>query len=790
MRAMPFSKSAAGLCAAFAGALWLWAAAAEARNPNGVAVIIGNADYEHRDVPDVEFAARDAEAFERWVVGSLGFDPENVIRATNATRREMFDLLGKRGDPRGDLWAYLDPDGGGEVVVFYSGHGVPGVDDGRGYLLPVDADPKAAAQDGYPIDLLFENLGGLAEADTVRVFLDACFSGGSDAGGLVADASPVFVTAALPEELTGKVTALTAAQGSEIASWDREARHGLFTTHLLDALYGGGDADGDGAVTAAEAKAYLDKHMTRAARREYRRIQNAGLMGGEGAVLARAPDGAFTPRPDLDAPARPAGTAKAQADATDDGAAEWAAALESPTRPEPDSSAPAGDDIMRDAEAAPEPVDEATAIELDKLALGIEMAFRGAEYPKVLEYAGKFAALGGALSDEAEGMLGVAREVESEKVALAMDRAFEAQDFPEVLARAAELEALGGAVPPRARYFAGVGHFHAERFGEAGAALNGYIGDTGREGEHYRDALGLLLTVDEHDEAEWEIAAAADRPEAYAAYLKAFPAGRHAEEAEELRLAAVASAREARERLERDYAIGRRFRDCPQCPEMVVVPPGTFNMGAPATEEGTNRSESPVHPVTIAERFAVGVYEVTYDEWEACLVGGGCDEYRPGGKRGRHPVRSVNWSDKKNYLAWLRERTGKRYRLLSEAEWEYVARAGTATPYDTGTTFPEDRGNFSDNTVPVGSFPANNFGLHDLQGNVSEWVSDCYYDDYVGAPSDGSSWWKEDRCGRMAVRGSNYADGPNRSRSAYRHSNRWDSRNSRIGIRVALSLIE
>ncbi len=259
-----------------------------ARNPGGVAVIIGNGDYEHRDVPDVTFAHNDAEAFKRYVVEVLGYDPKNVIDVRDATRRRMYDVLGTRNDARSDLWSYLDPQEGSDVVVFYSGHGVPGQKDGRGYLLPVDADPKAAEDDGYPIDLLYRNLGGLREARRVQVFLDACFSGGSHEGGLIGSASPVYVKAAMPAGASTKVTSLTAATGAQIASWDERAKHGLFTHHLLDALYGKADSDQDGKITAAEAKQYLDDHMTRAARRAHRRVQEADLMGAEGVVLASA----------------------------------------------------------------------------------------------------------------------------------------------------------------------------------------------------------------------------------------------------------------------------------------------------------------------------------------------------------------------------------------------------------------------------------------------------------------------------------------------------------------------
>ena len=301
---------------ALAGLLWALAVAVpwslgdgagtvlaqEVRNPQGVAVIIGNRDYQHRDVPDVTYAHRDADAFRRYVIDVHGYDPENIIDLRDAARRKLFDAFGTRTTPKGLLWSYLNPKGGSEILVFYSGHGVPGVHDGRGYLLPVDADPKAAEDDGYPIDLLYENLGGLAEADTVRVYLDACFSGGSNDGVLIKDASPVYVTPALPKGVGESVVSLTAASGEQIASWDARAKHGLFTHHLLDALYGGGDADGDGHVTAVEVKAYLDNHMTRAARRQHRRVQEANLLGSESVVLASAPaDGVFPARSDPDA---------------------------------------------------------------------------------------------------------------------------------------------------------------------------------------------------------------------------------------------------------------------------------------------------------------------------------------------------------------------------------------------------------------------------------------------------------------------------------------------------------
>ena len=276
-------------------------ARAEFANPDGVAVIVGNRTYAG-DIPDVDYAHRDAEAFKRYVVDVLGFDPENVIDLRDATQAEMWSTFGNRATAdRSELWSYLDPDGRSDVVVFYSGHGAPGLEDKRGYLLPVNADPNTAELNGFPIDVLYDNLASLEEARSVAVYLDACFSGGSGGGGmLIQSASPVYVGAALPEQAGERLSVLTAATGEQLASWDHEAGHGLFTHHVLDALYGKGDADADGRVTAREAKAYLDRHMTRAARRSYKRRQRVSFTGNADTVLAAvAGGGAFPDRPEL-----------------------------------------------------------------------------------------------------------------------------------------------------------------------------------------------------------------------------------------------------------------------------------------------------------------------------------------------------------------------------------------------------------------------------------------------------------------------------------------------------------
>ena len=253
-------------------------------------------------MPEVSYAHRDAAAFRQYVIEVLGFDEENIIELQNASQAELWTVFGnERGPDRTRLWSYLHPRGS-DVVVYYSGHGVPGLSDGRGYLLPRDADPNTVEINGYPIDMLYENLRKLGDARTVTVYLDACFSGDSHEGMLVRSASLVSVgPVELPRAATEKVTVLTAASGTQLASWDEEAGHGLFTEHLLDALYGGADADADGQVTAGEVLEYLSETMTRAARRTYLRRQDASLSGVPDVVVATAVGGVFPVRPVLGA---------------------------------------------------------------------------------------------------------------------------------------------------------------------------------------------------------------------------------------------------------------------------------------------------------------------------------------------------------------------------------------------------------------------------------------------------------------------------------------------------------
>ncbi len=251
---------------------------------------------------------------------------------------------------------------------------------------------------------------------------------------------------------------------------------------------------------------------------------------------------------------------------------------------------------------------------------------------------------------------------------------------------------------------------------------------------------------------------------------------------------------------------GQKFRDCPECPEMVIAPSGAFTMGSPENEPERSASEGPQHKVSIAQPFAVGRYAVTFEEWDACAAGNGCGGYRPrdeGWGRGNRPVINVNLDDAKAYVAWLSKKTGQRYRLLSEAEFEYVVRAATTTPFWWGSSMTPEQANFDGNhiyagggskgvyraaTVPVNYFEPNPWGLYQVHGNVWNWVEDCWRDNYEGAPANGSAWTIAE-CKQRVLRGGSWQSDPSLLRAARRLLvNLPKGRSSDYGFRVARTL--
>jgi formylglycine-generating enzyme required for sulfatase activity len=252
------------------------------------------------------------------------------------------------------------------------------------------------------------------------------------------------------------------------------------------------------------------------------------------------------------------------------------------------------------------------------------------------------------------------------------------------------------------------------------------------------------------------------------------------------------------------------FRDCPECPEMVVIPPGSFTLGSPSFEGRVYANEGPQRRVTISRAFAVGIYDITFDQWYLCIADGGCNGYWPedqGWGRGNRPVINVSWEDAQRYVRWLNDKLRRLqpvaadsadpgpYRLLSEAEWEYAARAGTTTAYYWGDVHGSGYANCDgcgsqwDNkqTAPVGSFAPNPFGLYDMAGNVLQWVEDCYHENYASAPADGAPW-TTGKCYARVQRGGSWYNSTYYLRAANRYSNAPAFHGLNVGFRVARTL--
>jgi formylglycine-generating enzyme required for sulfatase activity len=317
--------------------------------------------------------------------------------------------------------------------------------------------------------------------------------------------------------------------------------------------------------------------------------------------------------------------------------------------------------------------------------------------------------------------------------------------------------------------------------------------------QHLRGEGGLAPATNP-SLAVWDRIASSDRAADFERFLAQYPtspmAGFARDRLAELSQVAVVTPPPEPEPAPPTPRASEMFRDCSTCPEMVVVPAGSFQMGSPSGEYDREPNEGPQHRVSVRRAFAVGKYEVTNSQWNACISGGGC-RHRPNdasSDRGNRPVIHVSWDDAQEYVRWLSRETGHEYRLLSEAEWEYAARAGTQTARNWGSDIGQKNANCAGcgsrwdakQTAPVGSFAPNSYGLYDMLGNVWEWVQDCYYDSYSDAP-DHSIAWQDNHSSycQRAMRGGSWNDYPWLVRSAARGWNSPVDRSGLVGFRVA-----
>ncbi|OGL58971.1 MAG: hypothetical protein A3J27_08080 [Candidatus Tectomicrobia bacterium RIFCSPLOWO2_12_FULL_69_37] len=245
-----------------------------------------------------------------------------------------------------------------------------------------------------------------------------------------------------------------------------------------------------------------------------------------------------------------------------------------------------------------------------------------------------------------------------------------------------------------------------------------------------------------------------------------------------------------------DLSSGKTFRHCGDCPEMAVIPPGSFTMGSAPDEKEHRPEEGPARLVAIPKAFAMARFETTFAQWDACVADSGCAHVPQdrGWGRGNMPAIYVHWQDAQDYVKWLTRRTGRTYRLPSEAEWEYAARAGSQASFWWGKELKPDQANCdrcgrnpSRQTAPVGSFPPNPFGLFDMHGNVWEWTADCWNGTLAGAPSGGEAW-TSGQCDLRVLRGGAWGLAQESIRAARRIPGKLDARSGKQGFRVAMTL--
>jgi len=312
-------------------------------------------------------------------------------------------------------------------------------------------------------------------------------------------------------------------------------------------------------------------------------------------------------------------------------------------------------------------------------------------------------------------------------------------------------------------------------------------------GAHVQEARKLRqqLQYQLNDSASYDIAAGENTIAAYRSYIGEFPDGRH-----------VPAAQEAVENL--TLRPGKIFRDCNDCPQMVVIPAGSFWQGSAEGSTFAMSIEKPRHRVVIADPFAAGIHEITMTQWDACVADDGCDTHPSdnGWGRGARPVMMVSWNDAVQYAGWISAKTGQSYTLPSESQWEYFARAGEESDWLGGSAAAICHyGNIAGNetgfdwrhklcaddaalsTMPVGSYLANAFGLFDVIGNVAEWTLDCMNLSYLDAPADGSSW-SRGMCSSRMTRGGSWFTGTKESRLSARFNLKNGDRNDFTGFRL------
>ena len=830
------------LLAAAAALVGVGLATQAVAGPLDYAVIITNKEYaKHSYTHDVKYAHEDGKAFKKALLEVFKIPENRITEIRDATLARFNDHFGNPKARDGLLFDELKHPKG-RLFVFYSGHGVPGFtrsdpNTPKPYLLPVDSNPQRVAATGYALDDL---VARLREIKTERLFegevilvLEACFSGVSHAGAILDRTSGSSFNPTLPAATGGSndIVILSATRSDEVASWDEKASLGVFTNALVDGIYGLADQDfwkgnADRKLSLAELRRFTESRMSERLRQLYKgaRRQSPTFTGADGLVLAEYDPGRYPVRD-------PRVMAEEETQCRILKAARESSRIKSflddcvycLCRAELEKKVAELDRDLQfcdsERETAGRLFGEGNLAELEVLVGGARCVSIKAEFAAKVDDLKRTCADERKVFEEmrtkrqldrmkarvnniicasvkADTRRYVDRQLEACERAAKQFNEVKAAGDPETLqafARRVDCDEIKSDALKIAEELIRIcandlqilHRFKVNKLIPPISTLanNSRCGAARDDAKRFLDALEVRCST---DAAAWGQLKDSKDLAALRKVLAATDCPRIKLEIER-RIVAV-------EEGDRPPIVaGKPAPECKDCPEVVMVRPGCFRLGGDPTHEDTITNEKPQVVVRIERAFAIGTREVTVGEWAACHAAGGCPTSAPAGANPRLPIGNVSYNDIQAYLKWLSTASRRSYRLPSEAEWEYAARAGTTTIYAFGDRLETSQARFRlglnpSTPAPVGTFPPNAFGLYDMHGNAAEIVADCYADQHTGLPPTGAA-----RTGcreaKYVLRGGSWQMLKRQLRSSWRDSILATFKREDIGFRVARDIL-
>ena len=813
-------------------------------------VIITNSKYQFTH--NVDFAHEDGKAFKQAAIDVFGVPDTRIIVRTDLALGGFNQLFGVDSIKSSLIAKRLDNNNPkARLYVFYSGHGMPSQQDAKGnrsaFLMPVDAEPTSIDSMGFELERLLKRLreikADLLPEGQVVLVLDACFSGISPKGSHVDKSSaggPIRFAPRATTATSSDIVVLSASADSEIAFWDERAKLGVFTHAIIQGLYGSADraeriGNGDFKLTVGELRQFTTDFVRRRLDSLYdkqARSQNPVFTGSESLVIASYANKTY-----------PSGAHDVQRQVEHS----RCEALKRSVVPSQIDEFLTKDCILcecRDALlrrkadiVASRQICSRQQVEIERL-LGegeleqLEIFVASASCPQLkIDFGSRLDQLKQACANDNRRLEELKRKsdfLDELKTAVSRRRYECATVHRAAAATLARIEsacqrARKGYEEIRSKGDPDTLSRFARSFRTDCPAM---AVRAEREAEDLRTACSneekrlIHLEVKRDFAAIREIASKGrceEIREKAGRLLKDLSARCATESVEWEKRKASTDAGEVRRFLEglvcsdlrpevekRLIALedqnrppigkGQPVRECPTCPEVVMLRPGCFVMGGNPSDPSTVSAERPQVKMRIPRPFAIGTREVTIGEWNQChtqRAEKGCQLPAPSGVNVNLPMTGVSWNDAGEFVRWLTKRTKAYYRLPSEAEWEYAARAGTISSYAFGDVITAKQARFrgSSGPAPVGNYPANPFGLFDMHGNVSELVADCFVDTHAGRPLDGRAV-TQCATSRRVVRGGSWRRLDSSLRSAWRDYIDPDRRADDVGFRVARSILQ